>query len=152
MWLTNTFDVVPTINNPHDVMILSKPLPFISEPQRRRIDFAKWRDTNKQKYLSWPNLSGNLHWSSFDNLYTGWSLSWTQIWPGFNSCVVLSTISMQWYCVYNVRMDASIKGRIAEMSGFLVWWLLWEWYQAHAVQIVVLAVLSHATSSDIPFL
>ena len=45
-------------------------------------------------------------------------------------------------------MGASIKGRIAKMSGFL-----WERYRAHAVEtLVVLAVLSHVTSSDIPFL
>ena len=129
----------PTMDNPHDAIT-------------RRIDFSKWRDPNKQKYFLGPNLLENLHWSSFNNLYTGWSLSWIKIWPGF-SCVVFSTIFMQWYCVSSVCMGASIIRRTAEMSCFLVWWLLWECYQAHAVQtLVVLAVFNHATSSDILFL
>ena len=149
MWFTDTKESVPTMDNPHTAIILSKPLPSISKPQRRRIDFSKWRDPSKQKYFSGPNLLENLHWSSFNNLYTGWSLSSTKIWPELNSCVVFSTISKKWYCVSSVCTDASIKGRIAEMSGFLVWWFLWECYQAHAVQtLVVLAVLSDATSCD----
>ena len=153
MWFTDTKESVPTIDNSYDAIILSKPLPSISEPQRRRIDFSKLRDPNKQIYFSGPNLLGNLYWSFFDNLYTGWPLSSTQIWPGFNSCVVFSTTSMEWYCVSNVCTGASIKRRIPEMSRFLVWWLPWEWYRAHVVQsLVVLAVLGHATSSDIPFL
>ena len=153
MGFTDTKESLPTMDNPHDVIILSRPLPSISKPQRRRINFSKWRDPSKQKYFSEPNLLEFLHWSSFNNLYTGWSLSSTKIWPKFNSCVVFSTIFMQWYCVSSVCMGASIKGKIAEMSGFLVWWLLWKHYQAHAVQtLVVLAVLSHATLCDILFL
>ena len=153
MWFTDTKESIPTMENPHNAIILSKPLHSISKPQRRRIDFSKWRDPHNQKYFSGPNPLENLHWSSFNNLYTGWLLSSTKIWPEFNSCVVFSTISMKWYCVSSVCMDASIKGRIAEMPGFLVWWLLWECYQAHAVQtLVVLAVFSDATSCDIPFL
>ena len=62
-------------------------------------------------------------------------------------------ISMQWHWVSNVCTGASVKGRTAEMSGFLVWWLHWKLYRAHAVQtLIVLAVLSHATLCDIPFL
>ena len=153
MWFTDNKESVPTLDNPHGAIILSKLLPSINEPQRRRIDFSKWRDLNKQKYFSDPKLSGNLHWSSLDDLYTGWLFSSTQVWPGFNSCVVFSTISKQWYCVSSVCIVASVKGRTAEMPGFLVWWLFWEWYRAHAFQtLVVLAVLSHVTSSDIPFL
>ena len=130
----------PTMDNPHDAIT-------------RRIDFSKWRDPNKQKYFSGPNLLENLHWNSFNNVYIGWSLSLTKIWPGFSSCVVFSTIFMQWYCVSSVCKGASIKRRSTEMSYFLVWWLLWECYQAHAVQtLVVLAVFNHATSSDILFL
>ena len=140
------------MDNPHNAIILSKALPSIGKPQRRRIDFSKWRDPNNQKYFSGPNPLENPHWSSFNNLYTGCSLSSTKIWLEFNSVVVFSTISMQWYCVSSVCKGASIKERIAEMWGFLVWWLLWECYQAHAVQtLVVLAVLSHVISSDIPF-
>ena len=124
----------------HTMPVLSE-LPSISNPQRRRINFSKWRDPNNQKYFSGPNPLENLHWSSFNNLYTGWPLSSTKIWLEFNSCVVFSKISMQWYCVSSVCTGASIKGRIAEMWGFLVWWLLWECYQAHAVQILVILVV-----------
>ena len=153
MWFTGTKESVPTIDNPHDVIMLSKPLPSVSERQRRRIDFLNELDPNKQKSLSEPNLSGNFHWSSFNNSYSGWSLSSTQIWPGFNSFFVFSTISMQWCSVSNVCTGASAKERIAIMSDFLVWWLLWEWYLAYAVQkLVALAVLIHATLSDISFL
>ena len=44
MWFTDTKESIPKFDNPHDAVILSKPLPSISEPQRRRIDFSKWRD------------------------------------------------------------------------------------------------------------
>ena len=115
MGFTDTKESLPTMDNPHDHIILSRPLPSISKPQRRRIDISKWRDPSKQKYFSVPNLLENLHWSSFNNLYTGWSLSSTKIWPGFNSSVVFSKIFMQWYCVSSVCMGASIKGRIAEI-------------------------------------
>ena len=129
------------MDNWKQTIILSKPLPFISETGRRRIDFSIQRDPNKQKYFSGQSLLRNLHWNSFDKLYTSWSRSWTQILPGFNSCVVFSRISMQWCCVSSVFMGTSIKGRIAEMFGFLVWpwyficyavsiiagWSVWKW-------------------------
>ena len=86
------------------------------------------KNPNNQKHFSEPNLLWNLQWSSCDNLCTGWRLSSTQIWPGFNTCVAFSPISVQWYCVSRVFTGASIKERLAEMSGFCVWWLLWEWH------------------------
>ena len=57
MWFTDTKESLLTIDNPHNAITLSKPLPFISEPQRRTIDFSKWRDPSKQKFFSGPNLS-----------------------------------------------------------------------------------------------
>ena len=67
------------MDNPHNAIILSKPLRSISEPQRRRIDFSIWSNQNKLKYFSGSNLSNNLHWSYFDNLHTGWLLSSTVV-------------------------------------------------------------------------
>ena len=40
MWFTDTKESVPTMDNPHDAIILSKPLPSTSEPQGRRIGFS----------------------------------------------------------------------------------------------------------------
>ena len=85
MWFTYTKESGPSMDNPFSAIILSKRLSSISEPQRKRIDFSKRRDPKKQKYFSEPNLSGNLHWSSFNNLYTAWLLSFGQ-----DSTVVLS--------------------------------------------------------------
>ena len=151
MWFTDTKESVPTIDNPHDAIILSKPLPSISEPQRR-IDFSKWRDPNKQ------NISqGQIYQEiSIETPLTTYILPdhFHQHIFGQDSTAVMSF--QQSPCcgtVSNVCTGASVKGRIAEMSDFLVWWLVWEWYRANAVQtLVVLAVLSHATSSHIPFL
>ena len=119
MGFTDTKESLPTMDNPHDAIILSKPLPSISKPQRRRIDFSKWRDPSKQKYFSRPNLLENLHWSSFNNLYTGWSLSSTKIWTAFNSCVVFSTIFMQWYCVSRVCMVHQLREELLKCQVFL---------------------------------
>ena len=83
----------------HDAIILSKPFLSISEAN-----------------LSGTYLSRNLHWISFDNLSSAWSLSSTQIWPELNSWVVFSAISIQWCCMSSVHRGASIKGRIDEMS------------------------------------
>ena len=132
IYFTNAKEPIPRMDNPHVSIILSKPLPPISEPQRRRIDFSIWSNSNKQKYFSGSNLSNNLYWSYSDKLYTGWLLSSTQIWPRFNCCIVFSTISMQLCWASSVCTGPSIEGKIADMSGFIVCWLLWKWYRVHA--------------------
>ena len=76
-------------------------------------DFSMWRDPNKQKYLSGPNLSGNRIMNSFVRAKIDWSAVSTGIWQGFKVLIVFDMIFIQWYCLSKVWTDSSIGGKMA---------------------------------------
>ena len=119
MWFTVTKESVLTVNNPHNSIILSKPLPLLVNLKEEGLLFL-----NEEIQTSKNISQGQICWEiSIETPLITYILvdHFHQYRFGQDSTVVLSF--QQSPCngtVSNVCTDASIKGRIAEMSGFLV--------------------------------
>ena len=59
MWFTNTKESVPTMDNPHDVIILPKPLLLVNYKKEGFIFL--YDEIQASKNISQDHLLGNLH-------------------------------------------------------------------------------------------
>ena len=57
--------------------------------------FSLWKDPNKEKYLSGPNLPGNRINNSFVRAQIGWSAVSTDIWPWLKVLIEFDMIFTQ---------------------------------------------------------